>query len=210
VVASPSNASVFLATSRRLTQFSTGRAPGPADTVVYISGSWDLFNVGHIKALEKVSYRQEHNGCHWFRWRFDCILVVVVRHCCAGAGVWQLRPRRHSRRRYSEPTAGRRLPHPQPERTHTEVRSWLLVRGCLCMCACVYVCVHVCVCVAYVCCVCVACVYVRVCMCAYAWCMCVCVCVFMCVRICVRVCTCASIQTTNYACLYRSMVGEHW
>lgn len=46
--------SVFLATSRRLTQFSTGKAPGPTDTVVYISGAWDLFNVGHIKALEKA------------------------------------------------------------------------------------------------------------------------------------------------------------
>ncbi len=44
--------SVFLATSRRLTQFSTGKAPTPSDRVVYIAGGWDLFNVGHIKALE--------------------------------------------------------------------------------------------------------------------------------------------------------------
>jgi len=49
-----SGSSVFLATSRRLTQFSSGRAPTPTDRVVYISGSWDLFNVGHIKALERA------------------------------------------------------------------------------------------------------------------------------------------------------------
>jgi ethanolamine-phosphate cytidylyltransferase len=47
-------ASTFLATSRRLTQFSSGKAPGKGDRVVYIAGSWDLFNVGHILALEKA------------------------------------------------------------------------------------------------------------------------------------------------------------
>ncbi len=46
--------STFLATSRRLTQFSSGRAPTAEDRVVYIAGAWDLFNVGHIKALEKA------------------------------------------------------------------------------------------------------------------------------------------------------------
>lgn len=52
--ASPTAASTFLATSRRLTQFSSGKAPGKGDRVVYIAGSWDLFNVGHILALEKA------------------------------------------------------------------------------------------------------------------------------------------------------------
>ena len=44
--------SSFLPTSRRITQFSSGRVPKPDDTIVYIAGSWDLFNVGHVKALE--------------------------------------------------------------------------------------------------------------------------------------------------------------
>ena len=53
--ADPSHAaSTFLATSRRLTQFSSGRAPLATDRVVYIPGSWDLFNVGHILALQKA------------------------------------------------------------------------------------------------------------------------------------------------------------
>eukprot|EP01138_Halocafeteria_seosinensis_P006480 gb/GECG01006624.1/.p1 GENE.gb/GECG01006624.1/~~gb/GECG01006624.1/.p1 ORF type:complete len:470 (+),score=67.09 gb/GECG01006624.1/:1-1410(+) len=44
----------FLPTARRIRQFSNGRAPSKDDTVVYICGSWDLFNSGHIKALEKA------------------------------------------------------------------------------------------------------------------------------------------------------------
>jgi ethanolamine-phosphate cytidylyltransferase len=44
--------SSFLPTSRRITQFSSGRVPKEGDTIVYIAGSWDLFNVGHVKALE--------------------------------------------------------------------------------------------------------------------------------------------------------------
>lgn len=40
--------STFLPTSRRIVQFSEDRAPKPTDKVVYVSGSWDLFNAGHI------------------------------------------------------------------------------------------------------------------------------------------------------------------
>ena len=39
----------FLPTSRRIVQFSEGRAPKPTDRVVYVTGSWDLFNSGHMK-----------------------------------------------------------------------------------------------------------------------------------------------------------------
>lgn len=43
----------FLPTSRRFTQFSTGKAPGPGDRVVYVPGGWDLFNTGHIETLRR-------------------------------------------------------------------------------------------------------------------------------------------------------------
>lgn len=43
----------FLPTSRRFTQFSTGKAPAAGDTVVYVPGGWDLFNTGHIETLRK-------------------------------------------------------------------------------------------------------------------------------------------------------------
>ena len=44
----------FLPTSRRIVQFSEGRAPSKDDVVVYVSGAWDLFNGGHIE----VGYTQ--------------------------------------------------------------------------------------------------------------------------------------------------------
>ena len=47
-------ASAFLATSRRITQFSFGRAPSAKDRVVYIAGTWDLLHAGHVAALEKA------------------------------------------------------------------------------------------------------------------------------------------------------------
>lgn len=49
-----SKSSKFLPTARRIRQFSNGKAPSKEDTVVYICGSWDLFNTGHIQALEKA------------------------------------------------------------------------------------------------------------------------------------------------------------
>lgn len=42
----------FLPTSRRIVQFAEGRAPKSTDVVVYVSGSWDLFNAGHMAFLE--------------------------------------------------------------------------------------------------------------------------------------------------------------
>jgi len=44
-------------TSRRLAQFSQGRAPGPNDTIVYVDGSWDLFQAGQSEFLKK---KQNH------------------------------------------------------------------------------------------------------------------------------------------------------
>ena len=47
----PHSQHLFLPTARRITQFSEGRVPKPGDRVVYVCGSWDLFNSGHIAAL---------------------------------------------------------------------------------------------------------------------------------------------------------------
>ena len=44
----------FLATSRRLRQFSNKREPKPTDKVVYVSGSFDIFHSGSVEFLEKT------------------------------------------------------------------------------------------------------------------------------------------------------------
>lgn len=41
----------FLPTARRIMQFAEGRVPKPEDKVVYMAGSWDVFNPGHVAAL---------------------------------------------------------------------------------------------------------------------------------------------------------------
>ena len=43
----------FLATSRRLRQFSNTSEPKPTDKIVYISGSFDIFHCGDVEFLEK-------------------------------------------------------------------------------------------------------------------------------------------------------------
>ena len=45
---------MFLPTARRISQFSEGRVPKPDDRVVYVCGSFDLFNSGHIAALAEA------------------------------------------------------------------------------------------------------------------------------------------------------------
>lgn len=46
--------SQFLPTSRRIAQFADGRKPKPGDRIVYIHGAFDLFNAGHIAALQEA------------------------------------------------------------------------------------------------------------------------------------------------------------
>jgi ethanolamine-phosphate cytidylyltransferase len=47
-------AAKFLPTARRLMQFADGRQPKAGDRVVYVCGGWDLFNAGHIAALQEA------------------------------------------------------------------------------------------------------------------------------------------------------------
>lgn len=44
----------FLPTTRRLAQFSRGKAPKTGDKIVYIDGTWDLFHPGHIEYMRKA------------------------------------------------------------------------------------------------------------------------------------------------------------
>mmetsp|Transcript_39535 Transcript_39535/g.60369 ORF Transcript_39535/g.60369 Transcript_39535/m.60369 type:complete len:387 (-) Transcript_39535:75-1235(-) len=44
----------FLATSKRVTNFSPNKAPKEGDTIVYISGSWDMLHWGHLKRMEEA------------------------------------------------------------------------------------------------------------------------------------------------------------
>ncbi len=44
----------FLATSRRLRQFSNTREPKPTDKIVYVDGSFDIFHCGLVEFLEKA------------------------------------------------------------------------------------------------------------------------------------------------------------
>ena len=44
----------FLATTRRINQFSSGRVPALTDKVIYIDGSFDLLHVGHLETLKRA------------------------------------------------------------------------------------------------------------------------------------------------------------
>lgn len=47
--------SQFLTTSRKIIQFAEGREPKPGDKIIYVAGAFDLFHVGLLDFLEKVS-----------------------------------------------------------------------------------------------------------------------------------------------------------
>ncbi len=42
----------FLATSKRISNFAPNKLPKEGDTIVYISGSWDMLHWGHLKRME--------------------------------------------------------------------------------------------------------------------------------------------------------------
>lgn len=48
------NTHSMLTTTRRIAEFSSRRVPSPEDVVVYVSGSFDLFNVAHASIFEKA------------------------------------------------------------------------------------------------------------------------------------------------------------
>merc|ERR1712142_561489 len=46
--------SQFLQTTNKILQFSSGKEPKPGDKIVYVTGAFDLFRVGHLDFLEQV------------------------------------------------------------------------------------------------------------------------------------------------------------
>nr|CAB3264718.1 ethanolamine-phosphate cytidylyltransferase [Phallusia mammillata] len=47
--------SQFLATTQKIVQFSSGKQPKAGDKIVYVTGAFDCFHIGHLKFLEKAS-----------------------------------------------------------------------------------------------------------------------------------------------------------
>lgn len=47
--------SQFLPTTQKIIQFAEGKEPNPGDRIVYVTGAYDLFHVGHVDFLEKCS-----------------------------------------------------------------------------------------------------------------------------------------------------------
>lgn len=54
------NIAHYLLTSRKLVQFSNNRPPKPGDRIVYVDGSFDLFNHSHIRLLQKARQKGDY------------------------------------------------------------------------------------------------------------------------------------------------------
>ena len=48
-------------------QFSSGKEPQPGDKIVYVTGAFDLFHVGHLDFLEQVRQNNFVNYSRGFR-----------------------------------------------------------------------------------------------------------------------------------------------
>jgi ethanolamine-phosphate cytidylyltransferase len=76
----------FMPTSRRIAQFADGRTPHTDDKVVYIAGSWDVFNEGHVAALLEA----KKHGTFLLVGVYDDETVHRTHHGIAGGPVMNL------------------------------------------------------------------------------------------------------------------------
>lgn len=70
--------SQFLPTSHRIIQFSKGVAPKKGDRVVYVAGSWDLFNAGHARFLKEA--KEQGDFLLVGIWDDDTVSSLHVKH----------------------------------------------------------------------------------------------------------------------------------
>ena len=73
--------SQFLQTTNKITQFSSGKEPQPGDKIVYVTGAFDLFHVGHLDFLAQVSFISNMTLDYDLSFKGGSAFRVCFHHC---------------------------------------------------------------------------------------------------------------------------------